>query len=130
MASRRHHRIASGALALALLGCGLAACGGGDGDISKATFLRSFSEQSPLNPELDQCIVDEIFENLDQEQINSFWGEADTPLSAENTKALEEASTTCAPKAVEDLDPELGSTEPATTQAGGSTTQPATTQAG
>ncbi len=132
MASSLTHRVAAGALSLALLlgiASAVAGCSGGDDDISKETFLESFAEQSPLNAELDQCIVDKIFEDLDQEQINSFWGEEGTPLSAANTKALEEASSACSTEMAGELAPEApeGSTEPGTTRSGA---QPETTQSG
>lgn len=112
MAVSLPRRLLPGALALALLtGAGLATAGcGGDEDISKEKFLADFSTKSPLDDEVDSCIVDELYAQLDQEQINDFYGsDADAPLSDENTAAVQEASAKCA---TESLDiPEVPDTE-------------------
>ncbi|HYI62739.1 MAG TPA: hypothetical protein VEW93_13150 [Acidimicrobiales bacterium] len=104
MASSLIRRLLPGALALGLLaGAGLAATGcGGDEDISKERFLEDFSEKSGLENDIDACIVDELFAQLDQEEINDFYG-ADTnePLSDENTAAVEAASSKCATESID-----------------------------
>lgn len=91
-------RILPTALATVLVvGGALAATGcGQDEDITREEFLERFSETSPGDDAFNECVVDELFTQLDQEQINAFYGEPNTGLSDENTLAIQEASATCA----------------------------------
>lgn len=138
VASTLIRRLAPGALSLALLLGGslaAAACSDDGGDVSKEKFLADFSESSGLNDDINRCIVDELFAQLDQEQINDFYGEEGTVASSEITKAVEDASSKCNTEAVEELRPSTssepeGGTETTDPGAGPSTTQPETTEAG
>lgn len=120
MATSFTRRIVPGAAALALLfGAGLTTVGcTGNEDVSQEKFLEDFSETSPLDDGVDECIVDELFAQLDQEELNDFYGEdTDQPLSASNAQAVEAASSKCATEAAGEIQPEpdTGATTTTTT---------------
>lgn len=108
MSSTASHRFLTGALSLVLAAgtLGAAACGSDD-DISRDRFFEDFSEESPLEEAVDECIVDRLFESLDQSQINDFYSEDPSEdLSDDGQAALEEATRTCTAEAGEGPDDE------------------------
>lgn len=95
MVSARLPHVAAGMLSLALTASvGLAACGGDD--VSKEKFTSELIDQGS-DAETAKCLVDDLFENLEQDDINKVYA-ADTEEEAgeKGAKALTEATTRCA----------------------------------
>lgn len=89
-------RLAVGLVAPAALVVGLAACG--SSDVSKEKFQSELEEQSQLTEEQAGCVVDRLYDELDQDQINEVYeADEDDTLSDEAdaaaTAALEECVT-------------------------------------
>ena len=75
MTSPALRRLAVGLVAPAVLALGLAACG--SDDVSKEKFSSELEDKSQLTGEQADCVVDRLFEEFDQSEINDLYS-ADT----------------------------------------------------
>ncbi len=87
-------RLALGLVAPAALVVGLAACG--EGDVSKEKFSSELQDEAGLTETQADCVVDSLFEEFDQGEINDLYS-ADTEDEAPEggLEALQTATTEC-----------------------------------
>lgn len=98
MATSLTDRMVRGTVALGLLlGAGLTvtACSE-DPDLTRDDLLEKLAETNVGDTAFNECLADELFDLLEQDQVDEFYDASDASLSDETTAALQEASATCA----------------------------------
>jgi hypothetical protein len=96
MSSSVLRRLRVGLAAPAVLALGLAACGGGS-DVSKADVTSELQEGGDLSEAEATCVADQVFDTLDQDQINELYtSDDDEALDAETAELLTSFGVECA----------------------------------